>query len=223
MIISKKKKDKVSKKKASEPKPTQGVNIVQELQQELDDLMQQIKEVAPSPCPTPVQENQMVCPIHLDTPLKRFKAKTNGKVYYRCSSSECSVFCAMEDLLFYCSGVNGKLHDSYRAKPCPNIVPICACGYKVSLRVSKREGGNHQRPFFTCGQKESCNFFQWADQPLREDNHHLYQNYTIYKQSQAAQQKQLLEKFMEHQRYYFNKEMGAPTTTVIQEGSSNQM
>ena len=42
--------------------------------------------------------------------------------------------------------------------------PQCQCRYPATLRVSRSEN-NPNRGYFSCGQRQRCKYFQWADSP----------------------------------------------------------
>ena len=53
------------------------------------------------------------------------------------------------------------------SEPNPSA-PICLCG-KPSVELTvKKESANKGRRFRRCGQPESCDFFEWADEPPRD-------------------------------------------------------
>ncbi|KAH9979024.1 DNA topoisomerase [Lactifluus volemus] len=45
----------------------------------------------------------------------------------------------------------------------------CHCGKPSVELIVKKESVNKGRPFRRCGQAESCDFFEWADEPPREE------------------------------------------------------
>lgn len=124
------KKKKVPKKKATTA--VEENDAVIQLQKELNELMHQYPPTLPSTTITlAAQVKKCFCPIHQTEPLMKFQAKSNGKTYYNCKSKDgCGVFCAEENVLFYCKGILTNLHSSYQAKPSTNVVPICNCNEK---------------------------------------------------------------------------------------------
>lgn len=51
------------------------------------------------------------------------------------------------------------------------------------------------KPFFSCSQKEKCNFFQWGDKPLRQDNLKLLNDYNEFKKYNQMIKEEMAEKF----------------------------
>ncbi|KAJ7351133.1 hypothetical protein OS493_036335 [Desmophyllum pertusum] len=110
--------------------------------------------------------------------LKSFVASTNGNTYYRCTVYDCPVFVGATDVMEYCQGIVMYLHKSYKEEPQgKNIRPYCLCERGTSLRVALKteKVASKLKPFFTCGQQEKCDYFQWAVYPLTEKNAVLHE------------------------------------------------
>ena len=153
--------------------------------------------------PTSVQElNQLVCdlvncPIHVTNVLKRLTTKKTGKSYFKCTVKNCPVFCFEDKLGNYCNAIATNLMAAYKS-----YTPMCGCDRPSNLRVSNSQD-NPQRPYFTCGQKVTCEFFQWGDEELTDKNFELITELEEKRQMKRIAKEQFLYK------------LGNPTPIVI--------
>ncbi|CAH1132115.1 unnamed protein product [Ceutorhynchus assimilis] len=89
-----------------------------------------------------------------------------GKQFYKCAQSVCNFFL-------------WDPHDAANAVARPvattDTVDVqCRCNEKAPIRTVNKEGPNKGRQFYCCpNMQNSCNFFQWIDEPASEENENL--------------------------------------------------
>lgn len=90
--------------------------------------------------------------------LELFSSKKKGDQYIRCKTAGCGFFTSTNELHNYLIVVDEKLLPDYKFYE----VPMCDHLMPATLSVSKSEK-NPGRPYFKCGQREHCDYFQWGD------------------------------------------------------------
>ena len=132
------------------------------LQKETDEALKQLLKQLDE------MEERYFCPIH-QCAVERVDMNGDSHpidMYYRCPESKCIIFCSEEAAPHYFGLVNEQLLADYKHE---ERLPRCYCNEYPVLKVSKTEK-NYDRMYIGCGQKEKCNFFQWADSPLTYHN-----------------------------------------------------
>ena len=89
--------------------------------------------------------------------LELFKSR-KGDQFIKCKKSGCGFFTSAINMNEYLHVIEEKLLEDYK------LLDIVICDHLMpaTLSVSKSEK-NPGRPYFRCGEKESCDFFQWGD------------------------------------------------------------
>ena len=107
------------------------------------------------------------CPFCSKT-LKRFTSRKNNLEYFGCGES-CPFFTKASQLPEYVQILARVVRDCYKKFPA-----ICEHLRVATMYLSKSEN-NYNRPFFSCKLQgdEKCKFFQWADEPPRENTTNL--------------------------------------------------
>ena len=88
----------------------------------------------------------------------------SGKQYIKCKNSGCGYFTNTEQFGQYNDILAEQVNIEYKQIR----QPLCSHLQPATLRVSKSEK-NPGKGFFSCGQIESCGYFQWAEaRPTRK-------------------------------------------------------
>lgn len=111
-----------------------------------------------------LMRGQVKCPIHEGNVLRGHCNKKSGRTFYGCTVETCPVFCSDDKLRDYCDVVEKKLLPIYKI-----FTPSCQCGRPSALQMSTSER-NPRRPYFSCKSSKRCNFFQWGDAALSDQN-----------------------------------------------------
>ena len=140
----------------SGPPSTQDQETQTALQSLLDELIEPLPPLSPSPMALP---DYLVCPYHICHLENR--VSQNGWHYAKCSMYPCLLFCAEEKAPVYMRAVHEQVHSDL-LKMWKHL--LCFCCKPPTLNQS-RSDKNPDRLYLCCSKKK-CKFFHWANLPL---------------------------------------------------------
>ena len=140
----------------SGPPSTQDQETQTALQSLLDELIEPLPPLSPSPADLP---DCLVCPYHICHLENR--VSQNGWHYAKCSMYPCLLFCAEEKAPVYMRAVHEQVHSDL-LKMWKHL--LCFCCKPPTLNQS-RSDKNPDRLYLCCSKKK-CKFFHWANLPL---------------------------------------------------------
>ena len=140
----------------SGPPSTQDQETQTALQSLLDELIEPLPPLSPSPADLP---DYLVCPYHICHLENR--VSQNGWHYAKCCMYPCLLFCAEEKASAYMRAVHEQVHSDL-LKMWKHL--LCFCCKPPTLNQS-RSDKNPDRLYLCCSKKK-CKFFHWANLPL---------------------------------------------------------
>ena len=140
----------------SVPPSTQDQETQTALQSLLDELIEPLPPLSPSPADLP---DYLVCPYHICHLENR--VSQNGWHYAKCCMYPCLLFCAEEKAPAYMRAVHEQVHSDL-LKMWKHL--LCFCCKPPTLNQS-RSDKNPDRLYLCCSKKK-CQFFHWANLPL---------------------------------------------------------
>ena len=140
----------------SGPPSTQDQETQTALQSLLDELIEPLPPLSPSPADLP---DYLVCPYHICHLENR--VSQNGWHYAKCCMYPCLLFCAEEKAPAYMRAVHEQVHSDL-LKMWKHL--LCFCCKPPTLNQS-RSVKNPDRLYLCCSKKK-CQFFHWSNLPL---------------------------------------------------------
>jgi len=100
------------------------------------------------------------CMCEKNDGLALLKSKANAQQFVKCKKGLCGFFCRADQLADYLEVIESKVLVAHKKAP-----PMCDDGLTATLAVSQ-SAANPGRPYFRCGQRQKCGFFEWGDREI---------------------------------------------------------